>query len=61
MMSNSARNVSVTPWRDCDDSVIGVVLHAFFNFAAFFLISSGVSASHFDSATISGLSSRPLP
>src|SRR5665213_2017025 len=58
---SNARSTSGTPWPDADDSSSGVVLQAFFNLAACDLIVSGVSASTFDSATISVFCSRPAP
>ena len=44
-----------------DDSASGVFLQAFFNFAIFDLIASGVIVSTLVSSTISGLSVRPWP
>src|ERR1035438_4103447 len=57
---NTARSTSLTPWPDADDSTNGVFLHAFLSLAVCALIASGVSASAFDSTTISGLSVRQI-
>ena len=61
MYFHKARNTSGTPWWEADDSTNGVFLQAFLSFAVCALIASGVSASAFESATISGLSVRPWP
>ena len=52
---------SCTPFPDCAESTSGVFLQAFFSLALCVLIASGVKASAFDSATISGLSVSPCP
>ncbi len=61
MNFHNARKTSCTPWPEAEDSTSGVFLHAFLSFAVCALIASGVSASAFDSATISGLSVSPWP
>ena len=56
----NARKASCTPCPERRDSTSGVFLQAFFSLALCVLIASGVSASAFDSATISGLSVKSL-
>src|SRR4029450_6259303 len=57
----SARSTCGTPSPVAAEAMSGSVPAAFFKARAFFLSSSFGTASDFDSATISGLSSRPAP